>query len=428
MIKIPKLPWLIAGMLFFSTMINYTARVTLAVVVGNVLREFSMTDKDYSQIVGLFLVAYAVMYAGSGYVVDRLGTRRGFTLFVSAWSAAQVLTGFVLGKWTLAASQFGLGLAEPGNFPAGVKTVHEWFPPHLRAAGVGIFNAGSSLGAALGAPVAAFLTVRYGWRSAFFFTGGLGFVWLVLWLIITPSPGSLRWFAARKEDGLEESLPEPEAVDAAKDKRDTLRLLRSRPCFMLILARFLTDPIIYFVLFWLPRYLEKGRGFDIATVGRYAWVPFFFGGSGYIFGGWISGRLMRAGWSLPRARKAAMLVGACFLPAAMLAPRVPTAGLAIVAVCFVVFGHSVWGANLLTLPADLFHRNEVATGSGFSGMGGSISGIVAMLGTGYVVTRFSYQPIFLLAGLMHPLAIGLIFWLLPDRYFPQARAPEVAPA
>jgi ACS family hexuronate transporter-like MFS transporter len=196
----------------------------------------------------------------------------------------------------------------------------------------------------------------------------------------------------------------------------------------LILARFLTDPVIYFILFWLPRYLEKGRGFDIVTVGKYAWIPFFFGGSGYIFGGWLSGRLMRAGWSLPQARKTAMLVGACFLPSAMLAPFAPTAGLAIAAVCFVVFGHSVWGANVLTLPADLFHPNEVATGSGFSGMGGAISGIVAALCTGYVVMRFSYRPIFLLAGLMHPLAIALIFWLLPDRDFIHVPVTEVAPA
>ena len=163
-------------------------------------------------------------------------------------------------------------------------------------------------------------------------------------------------------------------------------------------------------------------------VGKYGWVPFFIGGSGYIFGGWLSGRLMRAGWSLARARKTAMLVGACFLPSAILAPRVPTASLAIIAVSFVLFGHAVWVANLLTLPADLFNPNEVATGSGFSGMGGAISGIFAALCTGYVVTRFSYQPIFLLAGLMHPLAMALVFWLLPDRDFPQARAAEVAPA
>lgn len=427
MMKLPKLPWLIAGLLFFSTLINYTARVTLSVVIGDVLHAFSMTEKDYSQIVSLFMVAYAVMYAGSGYVIDRLGTRRGFALFVSAWSAAQSLAGLALGKWSMAASQFGLGLAEPGNFPAGVKTVHEWFHPRQRAAAVGLANAGSSLGAALAAPVAAFMTLRYGWRSAFFVTGGAGFVWVILWMIVNPAPHSRRWLAARKENHLED-LEEEAAADAPANKRDTLRLIRSRACIMVTLARTLTDPVIYFVLFWFPRYLEKGRGFDLATVGKYAWVPFFFGGTGYIFGGWLSGRLMHAGWSLPKARKTAMLVGACFLPSAILAPYVPSASLAIVAVCFLVFGHCVWGANVLTLPADLFHANEVATASGFSGMGGALSGIVAALTTGYVVTHYSYRPIFILAGLVHPLAITLIFLFLPDRDFRRVPAAEMAPA
>jgi MFS transporter, ACS family, hexuronate transporter len=427
MIKIPKLPWLIAGLLFFSTLINYTARVTLSVVSGNILHEFSMTERDYGQIVSLFMVAYAVMYGGSGYVIDRLGTRRGFALFVSAWSTAQTLAGLALGKWSLAMSQFGLGLAEPGNFPAGVKTVHEWFHPRQRAAAVGLANAGSSVGAALAAPLGALLTIHYGWRVAFFFTGGAGFVWLVLWLCVNPAPGSPRWSAARRENRLED--PEVESpAEALANQRDTLRLVRSRPCLMVILIRTLTDPVIYFVLFWFPRYLERGRGFDIATVGKYAWLPFFFGGCGYIVGGWISGRLMRAGWSLARARKTAMLVGACFVPSAILVPLVPGAGLAIVAVCFLVFGHCVWGANVLTLPADLFHANEVATASGFSGMGGAISGIAAAFTTGYVVMRYSYGPIFLLAGLVHPLAVTLIFWLLPDRYFRPVSAVAAEPA
>jgi MFS transporter, ACS family, hexuronate transporter len=268
--------------------------------------------------------------------------------------------------------------------------------------------------------LAAFLTIRYGWRSAFFATGALGFVWLAGWLILNPSPGSPRWLAARQESGLGNSLTD--SLGAHINAGDALRLLRSRPCYTLVLARFLTDPVIYFILFWLPRYLEKGRGFDIAAVGKYAWVPFLFGGIGYLWGGWLSGRLMGAGWSLARARKFTMLIGACFLPAAIFAPLMPTAGLAILAVCFVVFGHSVWIANLLTLPADLFKAKDVGTGSGFSGMGGGISGIVASLCTGYVVTRFSYQPMFLWAGLMHPTAMALVYWLLPDRDFPQVRA------
>jgi MFS transporter, ACS family, hexuronate transporter len=149
-------------------------------------------------------------------------------------------------------------------------------------------------------------------------------------------------------------------------------------------------------------------------------MPFFFGGAGYVFGGWLSGRLMRAGWSLPKARKAAMLAGACLMPLAILTPLVPSASLSIVAICFVVFGHAIWIANLLTLPADLFERHQVGTGTGLSGTGGGLSAILATLGTGYVVTHFSYAPIFILAGLMHPMSFALILWLLPDRDFRRA--------
>lgn len=195
------------------------------------------------------------------------------------------------------------------------------------------------------------------------------------------------------------------------------RVLRSRGCYSLILARFLSDPVIYFVIFWLPAYLQKERGFDLAAVGKYAWVPYVFGDIGYVLGGWMSGRLMRAGWSLPKARKAAMTAGACLMPAAILAPLAPSAPFAVAAMCLVVFGHAVWVAILLTLPTDLFHGGEVGTATGFSGAGGAVGGILANLATGYVVSNFSYLPVFVVAGLMHPLSLVLVYVLLPDRYF-----------
>jgi ACS family hexuronate transporter-like MFS transporter len=190
-----------------------------------------------------------------------------------------------------------------------------------------------------------------------------------------------------------------------------------RECYTLIAARFFTDPVIYFVIFWLPEYLRRERGFDLAMVGRYAWVPFIFGDIGYILGGWISGRLMRAGWSLPRSRKFVMLLGACCMPPAIFAPLVPTAGLAIAAICFVTFGHALWVANIQTLPTDLFPPGEVGSATGFSGMGGAVGGMLANLCTGYIVQRFSYTPIFLAAGLMHPLSAILVYRMLPNRYF-----------
>jgi len=420
--KIPKLRWIIAAMLCLATMINYADRLTLSVVSVDLRRQFALTEQDYSHIVTLFMLAYAIMYAGSGYIVDRLGTRRGFAVFIFTWSVAQLLHAVSWGKWSLASFRFLLGLTEPGNFPAAAKAVAEWFPAEQRALGVGIFNAGSSLGSALAPPMVALLTLRYGWRTAFLFTGGLGLAWLLAWLILYQPPHRNRWLRTVEYAAIKDRVrPPAEAAPATRSTLDWRGVIRMRGCWTLILARFFTDPVIYFVIFWLPEYLRKERGFDLAMVGKYAWVPFIFGDVGYILGGWLSGRLIRAGWSLPRARKFVMALGAAVLPAAILAPLVPSAWMAIAATCFVTFGHAFWIANLLTLPIDLFRGPEVGTATGFSGMGGAIGGMLANLGTGYIVMRFSYAPIFLIAGLMHPLSAVLIYWLLPDRFFQEPR-------
>jgi ACS family hexuronate transporter-like MFS transporter len=406
----PHKRWIVAGLLLAVTMINYTDRMTLGVLVGEVRRDLVLNETDYAHIVSIFMFAYAVMYAGSGYVVDRLGARRGLAVFVFGWSISQMLHGLAHGKWSLATYRFLLGITEPGNFPAATKAIREWFPVEQRAIGVGIFNAGSSLGAAVASPVAAFVALRFGWRAAFVFTGSIGLAWLALWLLIYRSPAAEG--SGAREDGA--ATKEPEAAPRV----DWRRVLASRRCLVVMLARFFSDPVIYFVIFWLPSYLQKERGFDLAMVGKYGWVPYVFGDFGYILGGWLSGRLMRAGKPLGTARKLAMTVGAALLPAAIFAPMVPSAAMAIAATSFVVFGHAIWIANLLTLPADLFPSHEVGTAAGLSGMAGSIGGVLANLGTGWVVTNFTYTPIFLLAGAMHPLSIFLVWKLLPNREFP----------
>jgi ACS family hexuronate transporter-like MFS transporter len=412
-VKIPKLRWVLAALLFLATMINYVDRIALSVVSVDVRREFNLSETDYSHVLTLFLGAYAVMYAGSGYLLDRLGTKRGFALFVFSWSIAQVLHAFTIGKWSLGACRFLLGLTEPGNWPAAAKAVAEWFPARDRAFGVGIFNAGSSIGAAIAPPLVAWITYAHGWRASFVLTGAMGLIWLILWLILYAPPRENRWLRA-------EEMPDVEEVVAptVSARLDWTRIVRMRECYTLALGRFFTDPVIYFVIFWLPEYLRKERGFDLAMVGKYAWVPFIFGDVGYMLGGWLSGRLMRAGWTLPRARKFVMLMGACCMPVAIAAPLVPTAGFAIAATCFLTFGHAFWVANIQTLPSDLFKGGQIGTVMGFSGMGGAVGGMLANLGTGYVVQNFSYAPVFLAAGLMHPLSAIIVYRLLPDRYFP----------
>ncbi|MCZ2079511.1 MAG: MFS transporter [Bryobacteraceae bacterium] len=418
--KIPKMRWVIAAMLCMATMINYADRLTLAVVSVEVRNEFGMTEQDYSYILALFMLAYAIMYAGSGYIVDRLGTRRGFAVFIFSWSLAQMMHAFTRGKTSLGAARFALGLTEPGNWPAAAKAIAEWFPASQRALGVGIFNAGSSLGSAIAPPMVAVITLHYGWRASFIFTASLGFVWLSFWLLLYNPPHRNRWLRQSEYEAMKDHIrPPEETLPADSNTLNWRRVIGMRQCYTLILTRFFTDPVIYFVIFWLPEYLRRERGFDLALVGKYAWVPFIFGDLGYVLGGWLSGRLIRSGWSLPRARKFVMLLGASVMPAAMLAPFVSEAWMAIAAICFVTFGHAFWVANLQTLPTDLFRATEVGTATGFSGMGGAIGGVLAQLGTGYIVTHFSYAPIFLLAGIFHPLSAALTYWLLPDRYFKQ---------
>ncbi|HKX00593.1 MAG TPA: MFS transporter [Bryobacteraceae bacterium] len=419
--KIPKLRWVIAALLFLSTMINYTNRLSLSIVSRDLRAEFQMTEEDYAFIITAFFVAYAIMYAGSGYLVDRLGTRRGFAAFISTWSIAAMLHGLVRGKWSLCAVRFLLGIGEPGNWPAAAKAVAEWFPPQQRALGVGIFNAGSSLGSALAPPLIAYLTLRFNWRLAFMATGAMGVIWLIAWLILYQPPHRNRWLGAREYAEIKNWVRPPEEASAAP-RVNWRKVIAMRQCYTLILARFFTDPVIYFVIFWLPEYLRKERGFDLKMVGDYAWVPFVFGDIGYILGGWLSGRLMRAGWKLPNARKFVMLMGSVIMPASIFAPLVPTAWMAIAATCFVTFGHAFFVSNVQTLPADLFSGQEMGTASGFSGMGGAVGGILANLGTGYIVQHVSYAPVFFMAGLMHPLSIALVYWLLPNRYF----SPEAA--
>ena len=413
-------------MLFLATAVNYLDRGALAVVSKNIRTEFGLNEQDYSYSLVAFFLAYAIMYAGSGYIVDRLGTKRGFALFIGFWSIAAMLHAAIRGTWSLAGARFLLGLGEPGNWPAAAKAVNEWFPARQRALGVGIFNAGSSLGAALSGIVIAWLTLNYGWRFAFLCTGAVGLLWLAVWLVLYNPPHINRWLSEREYASFRDEIAPPQETQPAGERIRWQTLIRERGCWTLILARFFTDPVIYFVIFWLPEYLQKERGFNLAAVGKYSWVPYLFGGIGYVFGGWLSGVLIEAGWPIAKARKRIMLAGAAIMPVAILAPYFPEAWMAIGATCCITFGHSLWISNIQTIPTDLFRGSEVGTVSGFAGMGGAVGGMLANLGTGYVVAHFSYSPVFLMAGLMHPLSVALVYWLLPDRSFPPERATITA--
>lgn len=400
-------------MLLLATMINYADRLMLSVVAPQVRQEFGMSEQDYGYVLFWFMLAYAIMYALSGPICDRLGTRRGFAVFITAWSLAAVGHALAVGQWSLTVWRFLLGLSEPGNWPAAAKAVSEWFPAEQRALGIGLFNSGSSLGSMLAPPMVAFLTVYYGWRVAFVAVGAMGFVWLAVWLVLYDPPHKSRFITEEEWSFLKGRVrPPEEAVPVRQPRGEWLRVIRMRECYSLIFARFFTDPVIYFIIFWLPEYLRKERGFDLAEIGKYAWVPFLFGDIGYTSGGWVSGFLIRKGWRLQTARTALLLAAGCITPVAVMAPRVPAAWMAIAVTCAITFAHGLWISNLLTLPTDMFRASRVGTASGLSGMGGAVGGMIANLGTGYLVQNYSYQPVFLMAGLMHPVAFVVVFTLL----------------
>ncbi len=412
---IPKLRWVITGLLFAVTLINYIDRQAISVLVGQIKEGLNLSQNDYWQIITVFLIAYAIMYALSGYIIDKLGTKIGMTLFVCVWSISQMLHGLAIGKWTFAACRFGLGLAEPGSFPAAVKAIGEWFPVRQRALAVGIFNAGSSLGAAVAPPLVATLARHYhSWRAAFVVTGAFGILWIIGWLVIYDSPRKNRWLNESEASEFKEA---PAEIPVERNKTNWWEVVSSRSGLMVMIPRFLTDPVIFFVIFGLPDYLEKERGFNLAMIGDYGWIPFAFGGIGYLIGGWLSGRMIGAGDNIGKARKIAMTIGAVFLPAAIFAPFVPSAGMAIAAMSVVVFGHAIWVANLMALPTDLFPSRTVASAAGFSGMGGAIGGALATCFIGAIVSHFTYKPIFICAGLMHPISALLLWMFLPERCF-----------
>ncbi|MFA5263643.1 MAG: MFS transporter, partial [Opitutaceae bacterium] len=280
-IKIRGLRWYVAGMLCFASGLNYLDRQTLSVLAQTIQDELHLTTIQYSHITSAFLVSYTIMYAVSGWLIDLLGTRRSFLLFVSGWSVANILHVFARTALQFSFFRFLLGATESGNFPAGVKVVTEWFPMRERALAVGIFNAGSAVGAALAAPIVSGVALLWGWRSAFVAGGVLGLVWLVLWLLLYRLPRDHPWLNSEELRLIEEGETPP----AVRPRVSIKQLLATREAWGCILARMLTDPISYFFIFWTPKFLQQERGFDLAAIGMYSWIPFVAAALGNIAGG-----------------------------------------------------------------------------------------------------------------------------------------------
>jgi ACS family hexuronate transporter-like MFS transporter len=383
--------WGVAALLFFATVINYVDRQTLSVLAPVLRDQFQMTNTDYSRVVFAFLLAYLIMQTGSGRMMDRLGTKVGFSLTITWWSAAAMLHAAANSVLSFGMFRFLLGLGEAGNWPGGVKAVSEWFPPKERAFAIGFFNSGSTLGAIIAPPLVAWIAMTWGWRNAFLLTGSLGFIWLALWLLFYRTP------------------PRQGFDDAGTTKRIRWReLFRLRQVWALVLARMMADPVWWFYVFWLPEYLKRERDFSLVMIGFFAWIPFLTADAGNLLGGVASGWLIRRGHPVLWSRKAVMAASAILMMAGIPAVLVNETALSVALISVATFAYSTWAANVLTLPADLFPQQVVASVSGLSGTGAALGGMLFTLVIGTVVDHFSYVPIFIAAGVMPVIAAGII--------------------
>ncbi len=412
--KIPGLRWWIIALISMLTVINYIDRQTLSVLAPTIRETFGMSNTSYSRVVTLFLLGYTISQALSGKLLDKIGTRRGFMLFVGIWTFASMLHATARSVFQLGLFRFILGIGEAGNWPGAAKAVAEWFPVRERAFGMAIFNNGASVGAVLAPPLIAYVALAYGWRKAFFIGASLSAVVMVIWFFFYRTPAEHPRLSERERAHIASDQPPTDELNA-ESRRPWASLFRHRQVWAVVAARFLTDPIWWFLISWLPNYLKSERGFTLALIGLLAWIPFLFADLGNLLGGAISSLLIRRGWSVDRARKTVLLISAVMIPVGV--ATVVTAhsnAIAIAGISVIAFGFQSWIVNIHTIPSDCFPKQDV--GSVF-GIGGTAAGIASMLFTllvGYLVDRFSYTPVFLIVGLMAPIA-AVLFLLIMRR-------------
>ena len=407
---IRNLRWYIAALLFASTVINYIDRQTLSIVAPILTRELNMTPVQYSNILTLFLAAYTAMYLGSGFVVDRFGTRLSLAGFMGWWSLSNMLHGLARSTLQLGAFRFLLGLGESGNFMAAVKVTSEWFPARERAFVNGLVNAGASVGAIIAAPLVAYIATSFGWRNAFVFTGAIGFVWLAVWWALYHLPEQHPRISAEELAIIHSDAPLTPEEDAVNlGWRD---LLKMRQTWGLLLSRFFSDPVWWFYLFWLPKYLVEQRGFTMFEMGMLAWLPYLTADIGSVGGGLLSGYLIKRNWPVLKARSAGMLPFALMMPLSIGVAFTTSRVWALVLICLVTFAHMAWKTNLVTLTNDLYPKKIVGTVSGIAAFGNGLGGTLFTYLTGYIVQHFSYESVFVVMGCMHPIAYLLYRWLV----------------
>lgn len=441
--------WVICTLLFFAATINYVDRQVIGILKSTLEKEFSWTESDYSWIVFAFQLAYAIGLLGVGRVMDRIGTKKGFSLSIIVWSIGAtmhawavaigvlalpifnpILDGIVAGvnsvitplgasPWTLTLSvsvmgfmiaRFVLGIGEAGNFPASIKTVAEWFPKKERALATGIFNAGTNVGALATPLIVPWIAVAYGWYEAFIITGVLGFIWLIAWWFMYDKPETHKRLSKEELAYIQSDPPEPTT------KIPWAKLFPHRQTWAFAVGKFLTDPIWWVYLFWLPDFLKKQHGLDLKTFGIPLAVIYIIADVGSVGGGWLSGVFIKKGWTINKSRKTAMLICALAVVPIIFASMTSNLWVAVVLIGIAAAAHQGWSANIFTLTSDMFPKQAVGSVVGIGGMAGAIGGMFIAKLVGYILDNagdYGYLIIFTIAASAYLFALLVIHLLAP---------------
>lgn len=401
--------WVVCALLFFATTINYIDRQVLGLLAPLLQKEIGWSEIEYGYIATAFTGAYAFGLLIVGRFMDKIGTRIGLALSVTVWSFAAMAHALARTVLGFGIARFSLGLAESGNFPAAIKATAEWFPKKERALATGLFNSGANIGAVIVPLVVPWIVLTWGWQEAFIFTGLLGFVWLACWLWFYEIPER-----HKKISQAELSFIRSDPIETVSEKIPWFRLLKYRQTWSFVAGKFLTDPIWWFYLYWLPKFLNERYDLDLAHLGLPLIIIYTMSSIGSISGGWLSGVFINRGWSINRGRKTVMLICALLIIPIVFASAV-TEWWAVLLIGVATAAHQGWSANLFTTVSDMFPRRAVGSVVGLGGMAGSIGGMLIATAAGFILQLTgSYVSLFIMAGVAYVIALLVFHFLVPN--------------
>jgi len=401
--------WTVCALLFAATTINYIDRQVLGILAPHLQKIIGWSESQYGYIVTAFQAAYAVGIALFGRFIDKFGTRIGYAVALVIWSFAAMAHAAARSVVGFGAARFALGLGESGNFPTAIKTVAEWFPRRERALATGIFNAGSNVGAVIAPAVVPWLMVKFGWPAAFIATGAIGFTWLIFWFALYEVPERKKGLRPAE---LAHILSDP--VEPAPEKISWRRLLRYKQTWAIVLGKFLTDPVWWFYIYWLPKFLHSKFGLSLTALGPPLIVVYLFADVGSVGGGWMSSAFLKKGRSVNRSRKSVMLISALAVVPIVTATGASGLWTAVLLIGLAAAAHPAWSANIFTFASDMFPKQAVGSVTGLGGMAGAVGGILFSAAAGNILEwTGSYYALFIYAGSAYLVALGIIHVLAP---------------